>query len=212
MPSWSPADIDRATAVFINCPFDDGYRPLFRAMLFTVAACGYRPRCALEISDSGATRITQIADLICACDHTIHDISNVDLDLDGKLPRFNMPLELGIDIGLRLRQPDAVTKRALILEKERHRYDRFLSDISGQDIEPHGGTVDGIIKAVRNFLNADPHRPSRLPGPKAIATDYALFLKLVPDIITAARFDPWDDLDYRDVLTVIHEGQQELPT
>ena len=212
MPSWSPAEIDRATAVFVNCPFDDQYRPMFRAMLFTIAACGYRPRCALEISDGGATRIGQIADLICACDHTIHDISNVELDADGNLPRFNMPLELGIDIGLRLKHPDAASKRALILEKERHRYDRFLSDISGQDIEPHGGTTSGVIKAVRNFLNADPHRPAKLPGPKAITNDYDLFLKLVPDIIAAARFDPWDDLDYRDVLTVIHEGQHALPS
>lgn len=139
----------------------------------TKADFPYRPRCALEISDGGAVRISQIADLICACEHTIHDISNVELDDDSKLPRFNTPLELGIDIGLRLKDPSAQAKRALILEKERHRYDRFFSDISAQDVEAHGGTIAGMIKAVRNFLNADPNRPAKLPGAKALEGDYA---------------------------------------
>ena len=29
-------------SLFINCPFDEEYLPIFRAIVFTVAACGFR--------------------------------------------------------------------------------------------------------------------------------------------------------------------------
>ena len=35
-------------SVFINCPFDDDYRSLFRALVFAIEACGFGARCALE--------------------------------------------------------------------------------------------------------------------------------------------------------------------
>jgi hypothetical protein len=34
--------------VFLNCPFDDGYHPLLRAAVFTIHACGFTARIALE--------------------------------------------------------------------------------------------------------------------------------------------------------------------
>ncbi|MFL6236225.1 MAG: hypothetical protein ACJ76N_24045 [Thermoanaerobaculia bacterium] len=34
--------------VFINCPFDDGYRPLLRPLLFTILHLGFNPKIALE--------------------------------------------------------------------------------------------------------------------------------------------------------------------
>jgi hypothetical protein len=34
--SYSPAQYGKS--VFLNCPFDDEYRPIFRAIVFTVAA------------------------------------------------------------------------------------------------------------------------------------------------------------------------------
>ena len=36
--------------VFINCPFDDSYNPLFEAIVFAVHDIGFRPRCAREAS------------------------------------------------------------------------------------------------------------------------------------------------------------------
>ena len=43
--------------VFINCPFDQKYRPLLRALLFAVYDCGFRARSALEVEDSGEVRV-----------------------------------------------------------------------------------------------------------------------------------------------------------
>ena len=65
---------------------------VFYAAIFTVLDCGYVPRCALEVYDSGQVRIEKIFRLIGACRHGIHDISRTEFDPKSKLPRFNMPL------------------------------------------------------------------------------------------------------------------------
>ena len=41
-------------SVFLNCPFDVAYEACFEALVFSVLACGFHPRCALEALDSGA--------------------------------------------------------------------------------------------------------------------------------------------------------------
>jgi hypothetical protein len=95
MPTKSPL------AVFINCPFDSRYQKFFDAIVFTVIRCGFDARCAREIDDGSGTRIDKIMNLIEACPYGIHDISRTELDTASNLPRFNMPLELGIFLGAR---------------------------------------------------------------------------------------------------------------
>jgi len=46
--------------VFINCPFDDAYRPIFEALVFAVHDCGYIARCSLEVDDASEVRIDKI--------------------------------------------------------------------------------------------------------------------------------------------------------
>lgn len=48
--------------VFINCPFDSEYTPLFEAIVFAVADCGFRPTCARERMNSGQVRLEKIID------------------------------------------------------------------------------------------------------------------------------------------------------
>ena len=160
---------DRVGYVFINCPFDLEYRPLFRAMCFAILRCGYTPRCALDFSDSGETRFHKILDLIVGCGQSIHDISRVQLDDHSRMPRFNMPLELGADLGLRLKGPQRQRdRRLLILETEQHRYDITASDLSGQDIEAHHDSELQIIARVRDWLNAGRPGERPLPGAETI--------------------------------------------
>ena len=82
--------------VFINCPFDPAYKPLFDATVFAVHDCGFIPRCALEEEDASQVRIEKIYEIIADCRYGIHDISRIELDEPSGFPRFNMPLELGI--------------------------------------------------------------------------------------------------------------------
>ena len=100
MPKDSSAS-GYATNVFINCPFDVEFEPLFHAIVFAVIQCGYTVRCALEADDAGATRIDRIYRLIKDCRFGVHDISRIEHDTVNNLPRFNMPFELGLFLGAR---------------------------------------------------------------------------------------------------------------
>ena len=188
--------------VFINCPFDNAYLPLFRASVFTVVRCGFVPRCALEIVDGAATRISKIERLIEECPLGIHDISRTELDEVSGLPRFNMPLEHGLFLGAR-RFGDAVQRRkkCLVLDRERYRYQMFMSDISGQDIEPHGGEVGQVMNCVRTFLNSA-KRGRPLPAGAAIAADYEAFTAVLPELCNRLRLDP-AALEYRDFAWIV---------
>ncbi len=113
--------VDYDQNVFINCPFDEPYLPLFRALVFAVFECGLIPRCAQEIYDAGQVRIEKIASLIRDCRWGIHDISRTDLNPRG-LPRFNMPLELGLFLGAaRFGSGPQTRKSCLVLDRERYR-------------------------------------------------------------------------------------------
>ena len=85
--------------VFINCPFDDRYKPMFNALVFAIYELGFIARCAREADDSGEVRLAKIERIIRQCKYGIHDISEVTLDAVNHLPRFNMPLELGMFFG-----------------------------------------------------------------------------------------------------------------
>jgi hypothetical protein len=69
------------------------------------------------------------------CRFGINDLSAVALDTNTNLPRFNMPLALGLFLGCRRFGPQNQSKkRTLIRDSEQYRYRQFISDISGQDI------------------------------------------------------------------------------
>jgi hypothetical protein len=185
-----PEPDDPAKSVFINCPFDDDFRPMLRAMVFTIRACNYVPRCALDKTDGAEVRIAKIATMIRECDWCIHDLSRVEVT--GGLPRFNMSMELGLHLGASLFGRDRQRrKRALILDAVPHRYDQSLSDISGQDIEIHGNDPNEVIRCVRNWLSDNrPHNASLLPGADAIQTDYRRFKRDVVRSMRARKINP----------------------
>jgi hypothetical protein len=91
----------RSNHVFINCPFDNRYRPLFNAIVFAVYDLGFLARCSLEEDDAGDFRLSKIERIIEECQFGINDLSAVALDTVTNLPRFNMPLELGLFFGCR---------------------------------------------------------------------------------------------------------------
>ncbi len=62
--------------VFINCPFDDEYYPLLKALLFTTIFCRLDPKIS-ETKDGGDVRVQQIQDLIEGSKYSIHDLSRI---------------------------------------------------------------------------------------------------------------------------------------
>jgi hypothetical protein len=68
--------------VFINCPFDAQFKPLFEAIVFAVLDCGLWPRCALEINDASQVRIDKVFNIIAECKYGVHDISRTEVHND----------------------------------------------------------------------------------------------------------------------------------
>jgi hypothetical protein len=177
-------------SVFINCPFDEHYQPLFEAIVFCVVACGFEPRCTLELTDAGEVRIENIYRLIAQCNHSIHDISRTEVeDQPYRLPRFNMPLELGIFLGAKRFGGRSSRKRCLIMDRAPYRYKRFISDIGGQDIKAHYTRPVNAIRHVRDWLQSAPGKAA-IPGGTKIWQDYQRFRRELPVIAEEAQLDP----------------------
>ena len=65
--------------VFINCPFDPGYLPILRAIIFTIYRCGFSPISALSYDNGTQNRLEKINQCIASAQFGIHDISNIRL-------------------------------------------------------------------------------------------------------------------------------------
>jgi hypothetical protein len=131
----------------------------------------------------------------------IHDISKTEPDPGSGLPRFNMLFELGLFLGARKFGGRAQSaKKSLIFDTERHRYQAFISDISGQDIHGHGGTVERLIDGVASWLRDEARDPD-VPGGRAIAAEYVRFCEDLPAIAAAKRLET-DELTFKDLTAI----------
>lgn len=204
-------------SIFINCPFDQTYRPTFEAVAFAVLDCGFLPRCALEAVDSSVARIEKIAEIIADCRLGIHDVSRTELDEHHGLPRFNMPLELGLFLGAkRFGDGRHRRKNCLILDRDPHRYQVFCSDIAGQDISFHRGQPGRAVAAVRDWLRSDLSGVRRratgtpggggtiVPGGAEIFRRYERFRGDLPAVCASLGLDA-DGIGYADYIYFAEE-------
>lgn len=198
-----------ADSVFINCPFDKHYWPIFEAIVFCVVDCGFSPRSALEQIDSGDVRLQKIRDLVTGSKYAIHDISRIEVSAASPYPRFNMPFELGLDLGCRFFGVGVcATKKCLILEKKQYMYQQVLSDIAGQDIRAHHGSPDLAITIVRQWLRNASGRTT-LPGPNHIKVHFREFVNDLPKMAQVAGLDR-KDLQFVDYLVLASEWLKSL--
>ncbi|HDZ8841648.1 TPA: hypothetical protein RUX01_001093 [Aeromonas dhakensis] len=139
--------------VFVNCPFDADYRQLLLSVVFTIKYLGYIPRLSLERVNSAESRISKIVNLINESKFGIHDLSRIISSDKDEHFRMNMPFELGIDYGAKvLKEGIWSSKQILILEEEKYRYQKALSDLSGSDIKNHNNEPSLAVKAVRDWF------------------------------------------------------------
>ena len=201
--STSPDD------VFINCPFDDGYAATFQALIFTIYACGFRPRSARELDDGGQARIEKLYGIIDECRYGIHDLSRTELDATHRLPRFNMPLELGIFLGAKRYGGTAQKqKKVLILDVEPFRYQRFISDLAGMDIQAHGGVAERAVVETRDWLANVSRR--KLESGARIVRIYQQFLADLPAVARRLEFAP-DRIPYVDFERIVAAWLEQAP-
>jgi hypothetical protein len=159
--------------VFINCPFDQKFKKFLEPLLFTVIYCDFNPLISQTI-DSGSVRLNNILSQIKDSMYSIHDLSRMEASKAGEISRFNMPFELGIEIGIRNSDNKKYAqKKCLILDSQKYRYQAALSDISGNDIEIYNSKIQKLIRIVRNWLSSQ--KKGSNPGPKLIWENYNEF-------------------------------------
>ena len=188
--------------VFVNCPFDAPYKPIFYATVFTVIRCGFRARCALETDDATQNRLGKIFAIIDECRFGIHDISRTETAGEPPLPRFNVPFELGLFLGAkRYGSARHKLKRCIIFDIEPYRYQRFISDISGHDIHAHHGSESRVVTVLTSWFRAQ-SRVTNVPGGRAVYREYERFKALLPAICAERSIHP-DELTFGDFTDIV---------
>lgn len=158
---------------------DEQFSPIFEAMVFAIHDSGFFARSALEYDDAAQNRLEKILGLIEECRFGIHDLSRTELSAAG-LPRFNMPLELGLFLGCKRFGGEPHSRKAcLVLDRERYRFHQFISDIGGQDIHAHGDDPRKAVREVSQWLRTTSRRRS-IPGGAAIWRRYDHFTAAIP--------------------------------
>ena len=132
------------------------------------------------MDDGTETRIEKLYRIIEDCRFGVHDLSRTELDKANGLPRFNMPLELGIFLGAkRYGSEQHGSKRCLIFDTEQYRYQKFISDLAGMDIAAHGGNPRMMAEKTRDWLVTVSRRKS-IPPTSFLLDSFDRFFSALP--------------------------------
>lgn len=141
--------------------------------MLTIAALGFTPRCARESEGESDPRIDRIAKCLSESKYSIHDLSRFQSEGPDNLPRFNMPLELGMALALRYQgRASGVSHNWVALVPRGFVHQRFISDLAGFDPPSHEQTPASIIRAITGWLTLQPDYSPPAPSPKAILEAY----------------------------------------
>jgi hypothetical protein len=123
-----------AKAVFLNVPYDKDFEDLYLAYIVGLSQLGLKTTVTLAVPNAG--RLETIIRLIEQSEFSIHDLSRVELSKG--VPRFNMPLELGIA----LHHSNVTQGRhaVFVFDKKAHQAQRSTSDVNGIDPHIHDGS------------------------------------------------------------------------
>lgn len=169
-------------SVFINCPYDDAFVPLFHAIVLTIVARGFTPRCARESEGQADPRIIRIARGLTDSKYSIHDLSRFQGEGAQNLARFNMPLELGISLGIRyLKEGTGSEHNWVALVPENFVHHRFISDLSGYDASAHDQQPATVIRKVAAWLSIQPDFSPPTPTAMTIFEAYPAFSALLDE-------------------------------
>jgi hypothetical protein len=162
-------------AVFLNIPYDEGFRTLYLAYIVGVIHLGFEPRVTLGLPD-GIRRLDKILAEIQGCRYSIHDLSRVELDLNPpfRTPRFNMPFELGLAVTWASINPKK--HQWFVFETRAFRAQKSLSDLNGSDPRIHNGRVQGVMRELSNAFvrpGDQPTVPRMMSGYRAICRQLA---------------------------------------
>jgi hypothetical protein len=164
--------VKRIESVFLNIPYDKQFEDLYLAYIVGLTQLGLRVNATLAVPNQG--RLEAIIQLIERSDFSIHDLSRIELS-EG-IPRFNMPVELGLAL---YRSHIAKGRhRVFVLESKAYRAQRSTSDINGIDPQIHGGTPKGVMAGLRNIFR----QPGNVTTVPEMLASYRSLKRKVPEL------------------------------
>ena len=115
-----------------------------------------------------------------------------------------MPLELGVFLAAkRFGARPHKLKRCIVLDKQQYRYQKYISDISGQDINSHDGKVPTLIEKLVSWLRRE-SGDAKVPGGREIAGEFKVFKREMAKICVARNLQP-DELTFGDYAQMVAE-------
>lgn len=193
---------------FLNVPFDAEFEPLYLAFIAGLCGFGLSPQSVLQIPGSHR-RLDRLTDLISNCQYSFHDLSRVELDVKRpRVPRFNMPFELGLAVGWEKFGGDS--HRWYAFESKPFRALKSLSDLNGTEFYIHDNRPIGVLRCLRNALARSEHRPS-VPDLQGIYSDLtSRAIDLKRELATESLFDT---RPFVDLVTAAHRfARDHIPT
>ena len=126
-------------------------------------------------------RLISILNLIRTSKFGIHDLSRHTAQYAGEFSRFNLPFELGLDIGSKVFGGSGfANKKIIVLDHALHDYDSYLGDLSGQDIITHKGDPRILMNEVRDWFSRI-YQHKLLPGTDSIWRAYFYYNDALKD-------------------------------
>lgn len=136
----------RIESVFLNIPYDTLFEELYAAYIVGLTQLGLNVTATLGFPNQD--RLEMIFQLIERSRFSIHDLSRIEAAHG--IPRFNMPLELGIAL---YRAKVSKGKHTVhVFESKAYRTQHSTSDINRIDPRIHRGTAKGVMAALRNIF------------------------------------------------------------
>lgn len=133
-------------SVFLNIPYDSLFEDLYVSYIVGLTQLGINVTATLAYPNQD--RLGKIIELIERSNFSIHDLSRIEGSHG--IPRFNMPLELGIAL---YRSKMTKHRHAVyVFESKAFRAQRSTSDINRMDPRIHSGKPIGVMSSLLNLF------------------------------------------------------------
>jgi hypothetical protein len=175
----------------MNHAFGPTSEYLYLAFIAGIVSVGLNPRSVVQLP-ANRSRLDRLFPLIAECAYSLHDLSYVTLSRTRfRVPRFNMPFELGLAVAVSLQYPDR--HQVMLFDAVRYRLAQSLSDVGGFDAYIHRGRGDGVLEGVLDVFTAVPDRPlDAVSDLRWVCRNLGRFrreqLARTPDVFTAHPF------------------------
>lgn len=132
--------------------------------------------------------------------YSIHDLSRYRGEGAENRARFNMPLELGMALGMRyLKEGTPAEHNWVALVPEHFEHQKFISDLAGFDPPDHDQQPATVIRKVAAWLSVQPDFMGPTPTAKTILEAYPDFCAL----LDAAKGDALGVLTWPAIITSV---------